>query len=71
LLLHHHINTSRLNLVQIFCGLAWLASLLPKAWTFGAEAAAAQFKDHLLVRIGALFFADAVLTKHSSLSLSV
>ncbi len=34
---------------QIFCSLAKLISRLPKAWTFGTEAAAAQFKDHLLV----------------------
>jgi hypothetical protein len=34
---------------QIFCSLAKLVSRLPKAWTFGAEAAAAQFRGHLMV----------------------
>ncbi len=34
---------------QIFCSLAKIISRLPRAWTFGTEAAAAQFKDHLLV----------------------
>jgi hypothetical protein len=59
------------SILQVFRALARSISLLPAAWTFGAEAAADQFKEHLLVSIFCFRFSLSSQTLQSQLDLTI